>query len=125
MKRSLLNIFTFVVGLLFASAAFAQQETSGAKVIDPADMDLTTKPGADFAQYSGGTWMRKNPVPAKETRWGAFSIVRDFNMKAVREILKEAAADKNAPAGSVKKRVGDFYAAAMDSMAAEQAGFKP
>jgi putative endopeptidase len=111
--------------LLIAPFAFAQQETSKSKVIDPANMDFTTKPGNDFMQYAGGNWLQKNPVPAKETRWGSFTILRDFNIKAVREILTEASNDKNAPTGSVKKRVGDFYTAGMDSLAIERAGFTP
>lgn len=111
--------------VLISTIAFAQRESSRAKVIDPANMDLTTKPGDDFMKYAGGTWIQKNPVPPKETRWGSFTILRDFNVKAVREILSEAAADKSAPAGSVKKRVGDFYAAGMDSLAVEKAGITP
>lgn len=111
--------------LLISTMAFAQRESSRAKVIDPANMDLTTKPGDDFMKYAGGTWIQKNPVPPKETRWGSFTILRDFNVKAVREILSEAAADKSAPAGSVKRRVGDFYAAGMDSLAVEKAGLTP
>jgi putative endopeptidase len=119
------NFVCGVAAILITSSVFAQQEKSGAKVIDPANMDFTVKPGEDFMRYSGGVWLQNNPVPAKETRWGSFTILRDFNVKAVREILAESAADKNAPQGSVKKRVGDFYAAAMDSLAIEQAGFTP
>lgn len=114
-----------VILLMISTAGFAQRETSKAKVIDPANMDLTVKAGDDFMQYAGGTWLQKNPVPAKETRWGSFTILRDFNVKAVREILAESAADKSAPEGSIKKRVGDFYYAGMDSLAIEKAGFSP
>jgi len=113
------------IALCISTIAFAQRETSKAKVLDPANMDLTVKPGDDFMQYAGGTWIQKNPVPAKETRWGSFTILRDFNVKAVRDILADAQADKKAPAGSVKKRVGDFYAAGMDSLAVEKAGVTP
>jgi putative endopeptidase len=111
--------------LLISTMAFAQRETTKAKVLDPANMDLTVKPGDDFMQYAGGTWIQKNPVPPKETRWGSFTILRDFNVKAVRDILAEAAADKKASPGSVKKRVGDFYTAGMDSLAIEKAGLSP
>lgn len=121
MKRLLYTIQM----LLLAGAVLAQQEASKAKFIDPANMDITVKPGDDFMNYSGGIWLKNNPVPAKETRWGSFTILRDFNVKAVREILNEAGADKNAAPGSVKRRVGDFYAAAMDSIAIEKAGFTP
>lgn len=115
-----------VFGLLASSlAASGQQEKSKAKVIDPANMDFTTKPGDDFMKYAGGIWLQNNPVPGKETRWGSFNILRDFNVKAVRDILVESAADTKATAGSVKKRVGDFYASGMDSLAVEKAGFGP
>jgi putative endopeptidase len=111
--------------IMLSSAVFAQQEATKAKVIDPANMDFTTKPGDDFMKYAGGAWLSKNPVPPKETRWGSFTILRDFNVKAVRQILEEAAADKSAQTGSIKKRVGDFYTAAMDSLTVEQVGFTP
>ncbi len=111
--------------MLATVVAFAQRETSKAKVIDPSNMDLTVKPGDDFMEYAGGTWIKKNPVPPKETRWGSFTILREFNVKAVREILVEAGADKSATEGSVKKRVGDFYAAGMDSLTVEKLGTSP
>src|ERR1041385_761453 len=116
---------SLVVFMLAVVTVFGQQETSKAKVLDPSNMDLTAKPGDDFMQYAGGTWIQKNPVPPKETRWGSFTILRDFNVKAVRDILAEAATDKSAAAGSVKKRVGDFYAAGMDSLAVENLGISP
>ena len=121
LKQRILTMLFLTLGL----QAFAQQEPSKAKYIDPANMDFTIKPGDDFENYAGGIWIKNNPVPAKETRWGSFTILRDFNVKAVREILMESAADKSAASGSVKRRVGDFYTAAMDSLTIEKAGFTP
>lgn len=126
--KMIVNFSSLLLVVVLAGSFFtsvAQQEPSKAKFIDPANMDITIKPGDDFEKYAGGNWLRSNPVPAKETRWGSFTILRDFNVKAVREILSEAAADKNAAPGSVKRRVGDFYAAAMDSLAIEKLGFTP
>ena len=121
--------------LLFGAAVFTASEVSAqykpeepAKrtvFIDKANMDLTVKPGDDFYTYANGVWLKNNPVPAKETRWGSFNELRDFNINAVRNILNESAAKTNAAAGSVEKRVGDFYAAAMDSAAIEKAGYTP
>jgi putative endopeptidase len=124
MNRFFLRTLAFSMLVPYA-LAFGQQEKSKAKVIDPANMDFTTKPGEDFMKYAGGVWLQNNPVPGKETRWGSFNILRDFNVKAVRDILVESAADASAPAGSIKKRVGDFYAAGMDSLSVEKAGFAP
>jgi putative endopeptidase len=101
------------------------QEVPKPKFIDPADMDLMIRPGEDFVNYSGGVWLKNNPVPAKETRWGSFNMLRDFNLKAMQSILTDAMNDKAAPAGSVKRRVGDFYAAALDSVTVEKLGMEP
>ncbi|CAN5310374.1 M13 family peptidase [soil metagenome] len=111
--------------LLIASVSFAQKEVAGAKLLDAKNMNLAAKPGQDFRDYAGGTWLKNNPVPLKETNWGSFTILRDFNINAVRKIVNEAAADKSAAPGSVKKRVGDFYKAGMDSLTIEKLGFTP
>ena len=103
----------------------ATAQTTPAKFIDPANMDLSVRPGDDFYNYASGTWLKNNPVPAKETRWGSFNELRDFNINAVKKILENAVADKTAADGSLTKRVADFYAAGMDSAAIEKRGVSP
>lgn len=123
MKKQHLKSYLAILGIIAASySANAQSPT---KFIDPANMDLTVKPGDDFYNYASGNWIKNNPVPAKETRWGSFNALRDFNINAVKGLVEGAAADKSAPAGSVTKRVGDFYAAAMDSTTIEKLGYTP
>jgi putative endopeptidase len=110
--------------LLLNISVQAQQTTVGKSVfIDKGNMDLAVKPGDDFYEYANGTWIKNNPVPPKDTRWGSFFQLREFNAKALRTILDEASS-KNAAVGSVEKRVGDFYASGMDSLAIEKAGHK-
>ncbi len=116
------HLLSAIACIGFAAIANAQNIT---KFIDPANMDLTVKPGDDFYMYASGTWIKNNPVPAKETRWGSFNMLRDFNINAVKTVLEKAAADKSAAAGSVAKRVGDFYAAGMDSVVIEKRGAAP
>lgn len=123
MKIQLKNYFA-VLGILAVSLSSSAQ-TNSKKYIDPANMDLSVKPGDDFYQYASGTWIKKNPVPAKETRWGSFNELREFNAQAVKGLVETAARDQKAPAGSVTKRVGDFYAAAMDSLTIEKLGYTP
>jgi putative endopeptidase len=95
-----------------------------AKFIDRANMNLSVKPGDDFVQYSNGTWLKNNVIPAKETRWGSFNQLRDFNINAVKTIL-EGTQSSQAAAGSVERRVADFYAASMDSLTIEKLGYSP
>jgi putative endopeptidase len=122
---NLLSLKTCFAVLGIAVVSYSANAQSTMKFIDPANMDLSVKPGDDFYQYASGTWIKNNPVPAKETRWGSFNALRDFNINAVKGLVEEAAADKSAPAGSVKKRVGDFYTAAMDSVTIEKLGYTP
>ncbi len=112
--------FSMIAGIHSTGA-----QTTVTKFIDPANMDQTVKPGDDFYTYASGAWIKNNPVPAKETRWGSFNVLRDFNINAVKAVLEKAAADKSAPAGSVSRRVGDFYAAGMDSVRIEKLGAAP
>jgi len=123
-----LRLVLFGAAALYSVEAAAQYGSKAAPktpFIDKANMNPAVKPGDDFYTYANGVWLQKNPVPAKETRWGSFNQLRDFNIIAVRNILNEAAAKKNAAPGSVEKRVGDFYAAGMDSAAIDQLGYTP
>ena len=122
-KLLLLGVASFVS--LEASAQHNSPSPAKTPFINKADMDVSVKPGDDFYQYASGTWIKNNPVPAKETRWGSFNKLRDFNINAVKTLVTNAAANKKAAPGSVEKRVGDFYAAGMDSMAIERAGANP
>ncbi|PWS31384.1 M13 family metallopeptidase [Pedobacter paludis] len=119
------NLKRYFAALGIVAASFSANAQVPKKFIDPANMDLSVKPGDDFYQYASGNWVKNNPVPAKETRWGSFNELRDFNINAVKTLVEEAAADKSAPAGSVKRRVGDFYRAAMDSVTIEKLGYTP
>ena len=118
------NLKRYFAALGIVAAGFSANAQTK-KFIDPANMDLSVKPGDDFYTYASGTWVKNNPVPAKETRWGSFNELRDFNINAVKSLVEDAAADKSAPAGSVKRRVGDFYTAAMDSATIEKLGYTP
>jgi len=81
MKVQHLKSYFAVLGIVAAS--YTAQAQAPKKLIDPANMDLSVKPGDDFYKYASGTWVKNNPVPAKETRWGSFNELRDFNINAV------------------------------------------
>ena len=121
MKKKL-SLFVLSVGIFFSNTTTAQNF----KFIDKSNMNLSVKPGDDFVEYSNGIWVKNHPIPAKETRWGSFNEIRDFNIKAVKLILEETVAkQKSLAKGSVERRVADFYIAAMDSLRIESLGFDP
>ncbi len=94
------------------------------KFIDPANMDLSVKPGDNFFEYANGTWLKNNPIPAKETRWGSFGILGQDNTDRLLKILKEVSSSTH-PAGTLEQRVGDLYASGMDTVAIEKLGYDP
>ena len=127
MNNNVLKAVLFGAASVFAFDASAQHNSPAKKkvvFIDQSNMDLTVKPGEDFYTYASGTWIKNNPVPLKETRWGSFNQLRDFNINAVKTILAESANSK-APAGSIERRIGDFYSAGMDSITIETLGYTP
>ena len=116
------SLFALSAGILFSNTISAQNF----KFIDRGNMNFSVKPGDDFVEYSNGTWVKNHPIPAKETRWGSFNEIRDFNIKAVKLLLEETVAkQKSSTKGSVERRVADFYVAAMDSLRIESLGFDP
>ena len=90
-----------------------------------ADLDRTVNPCDDFFQFSGGNWLRSNPVPSYASSWGPRNLLGDRTQALLRRILEDAAANQAAVPGSNAQKVGDFYAAAMDTAAIEKAGLAP
>jgi putative endopeptidase len=95
------------------------------KFIDPANMDLSVKPGDDFFEYANGNWVKNNPIPDKQTRWGSFGILGQDNTNRLLVILKEVSKTPGQPKGSLKQRVGDLYYSGMDSVTIEKRGYEP
>ncbi len=93
------------------------------KFIDPAHMDQTVKPGDNFYLYVNGNWIKNTPVPASKTRWGSFDQLSDESSKALKELLEDAS--KYNGSNTLMKRVGDYYASGMDSLAIEKLGYQP
>lgn len=114
-----------LIAAISVGTALGQTAYKQTKSIDPANMDLSVKPCDNFYLYANGTWLKNNPIPPEYNQWGSFNILAEHNGDVLHGILEDAAADKSAPAGSNKRKVGDFYAAGMDSAAIESLGWKP
>lgn len=108
-----------------ATAQTAAAKTGSKKLLDPANMDKNVRPGDNFFLYANGAWLKTNPIPATETRWGSFNELQENNYKALHSLLEAAAKNTKAAAGSKEQKVGDYYRSGMDSMAIEKAGITP
>ena len=89
---------------------------------DASAIDKTADPCTDFYQYSCGNWVKDNPIPADQVRWGTFSILAERNRYLLWEELDAAAKDPKAP---LQKQFGDYFAACMDTDLVEKKGIGP
>jgi predicted metalloendopeptidase len=115
--------------LVFSLAAWslsgqAPDKASSALGFSVKNIDTTANPCVDFYQYACGTWVKDNPVPADQSRWGRFDLLEENNRDVLREIL-ETASKPDAGRESTVRLIGDYYAACMDEKAVEAAGLKP
>ena len=89
-----------------------------------ADLDKTVSPGQDFFQYANGGWIKRTPIPSSESGWGIGNLVQEEIYKRILTINKNAVQTK-AVAGSTTQKIGDFWKAAMDTIAINKAGLSP
>jgi len=51
--------------------------------------DTAVRPQDDFFGYVNNPWLKANPIPASESSWGTFYVLRDNAVQAVHDILEE------------------------------------
>src|ERR1700738_1347048 len=105
---------------LFTSAALLAQAPK-IPGFSPANMDRTADPCVNFYQYACGTWLKNNPVPPDQSRWGSFDALNERNQQILRDILEKAAVD-NPKRDPIDREIGDYYAACMDETAINKQG---
>ena len=128
LKQSLLTpiaIGAVIIGMASCQPGASNSQATGRKLLDPANMDTTVRPGDNFFEYANGAWLKKNPIPKSKTRWGSFNELQENNFNALHSLLDSSASVKNAPAGSPVQKVGDFYRTGMDSTTIDKAGIAP
>ncbi|PKP51684.1 MAG: hypothetical protein CVT95_00245 [Bacteroidetes bacterium HGW-Bacteroidetes-12] len=91
---------------------------------DISQIDSSFLPCEDFEKFAVGNWLKNNPVPESESRWGSFNVLNDQNEIQLRAIVDEAAKSKSKK-GTALQMVGDFYTSALDSTTANELGIQP
>jgi predicted metalloendopeptidase len=96
-----------------AAFALATAPSRADDALDPAAFDPTVAPNVDFYRFATGGWLASHPIPADRDSWGSFDEARERSEQRLRELL-EAPAQSDAPVGSERRKLGDFYAACTD-----------
>ena len=92
---------------------------------DVKEFDTKIRPQDDFFHYINAKWIKKNPIPASESYWGSFLVLRDNTKKQLFTIVDELSKDKELVDGSASQMVRDLYLSGMDEKTREDLGFSP
>ena len=114
------NVFLFIALLTIVGSAC---NSSKQRDILAENIDTTINPADDFFAYANGFWLKHNPIPGDETSWGIGQLVNE-EIYTRKLKINEAAAAKNGAKG-IDQQIGDFWKAAMDTVAIENQGFAP
>ena len=114
MRRLLLSLLA-----LAAVPAFAQAGLG----IDTDAMDTTVRPQDDLFRYVNGAWLDTVEIPGDKSRYGSFDMLRERSEADVRAIIEDAAS--GAVTDPDAQKIGDYYAAYMDSARVEALGITP
>ena len=122
------SIIALTISLTSCNSTSSLNESNtpelGSYGIATENMDLSVKPGDNFFKYVNGTWLANTEIPADKSTYGGFSILADRSEERVRKIIEEASS-VNAAMGSDEQKIGDFFAAFMDTDEIEKAGLLP
>lgn len=67
------------------------------------------RPQDDFFGYVNNKWLRANPIPPSEGRWGSFNVLHDEAVGHMNGIYEELQAKNGLRRGSVQQLARDFY----------------
>ncbi len=92
--------------------------------LDTASMDRSVNACDDLYHFACGGWQKRNPIPADQASWSVYGKLYVDNQRYLWGILRDAsrAGQKRDPS---QAKIGDYFAACMDTDAIERAGITP
>ena len=111
------------LALLLAAGCKQAADTDTKRVV-LTGIDASKKPGDDFFMYVNSIWYDTAQIPASQSGVGAYSFL-NYPQRIRLQAILESFSGSNNVAGSIEQKVGDFYAAGMDTMAIDKLGYEP
>lgn len=125
MRRNLLISLSLLLLLTFCSdnVQVASVDPGLTNMIDEEALNRGVSPCDDFYEFACGGWIEKTEIPAGKSRWyRSFSTIDEDNLATLHTLLKKHSSEQLDPAAETNARkLGDYFAACMDTESAEKA----
>jgi putative endopeptidase len=122
---NLTHLTLLAAAALIAGCSTPSRRNAGPEHFLATDVDSTVSPSADFFHYANGAWLKSHPIPPSERGWGVGNLVQEETYARLRGVCEEAASNTASPEGSISRKIGDYYAAAVDTANIEKQGIGP
>ena len=91
--------------------------------LDLTSLDRSVDPCQDFYAFTCGGWKKNNPIPSDQAAWSVYAKLGQENEQFLWGILEDDAKATNRT--PVQQKVGDYFAACMNTSAIDARGFVP
>jgi putative endopeptidase len=92
--------------------------------LDVRSMDRSVDACEDLYTFACGGWLKNNPIPADQTAWSVYGKLGFENQRYLWGIL-ESVAKPTANRTPSQQKIGDYFAACMNTDAIDRAGIAP
>jgi putative endopeptidase len=122
-SQSLPSTTDILTDVAFSESA-ADTPELGSFGVDLSQQDLSVEPGDDFFRYMHGRWLDEYELPPSRSNHGAPNEIVDRSDARVRLIIEELAASEPA-AGSMARKIADYYLSYLDTERLDELGIEP
>lgn len=122
--KSVFTITAFSIGMVACKTNESNKIEEGHGILLE-NMDTSVSPKDDFYNYVNGNWMKNTEIPADETRWGGFNILRKETTQNVLRIIADVRENQKYGPETDQAKAIIVYDKAIDSIARKETGIAP